>query len=188
MTRSVWSTLDRYGRLAENALLLIMLAMMLSVAVAQIVGRNVFNTGFVWADEFLRLTVLWVALLGSVAASRDHRHLRIDVLSRFMSPRILRWTNFLVDVFTAFICGLLAYYSFLFVVETREYEDLAFATQPLWWFQSILPVGFALMTWRYVLWSVKRLLGVETPNELQAAIAQVDAEQALEAGTQEPGR
>ncbi|MFK8031376.1 MAG: TRAP transporter small permease [Gammaproteobacteria bacterium] len=156
---SALSALDRYGRLAENALLMVMLALMLGVAVWQIFTRNVLNTGFVWADEFLRLTVLWVALLGSIAASRDHRHLRIDVLSRFMSPRILRWTNFLVDVFTAVICGVLAYYSFQFVVETREYEDLAFGTQPLWWFQSILPVGFGLMAWRYLLWSFRRLGG-----------------------------
>ena len=156
---SALDSLDRYGRLAENALLLIILVLMLAVAVTQIVSRNVFNTGFVWADEFLRLTVLWVALLGSIAASRDHRHLRIDVLSRFMSPGILRWTNFLVDMFTALVCALLAYYSFQFVAETREYEDLAFGTRPLWWFQSILPFGFGLMAWRYLLWSFRRLLG-----------------------------
>ena len=158
---SALESLDRYGRLAENALLLIILVLMLVVAVTSIVSRNVFNSGFVWADEFLRLTVLWVALLGSIAASRDHRHLRIDVLSRFMSPRILRWTNFLVDLFTALVCAGLAYYSFQFVAETREYEDMAFGTRPLWWFQSILPIGFGLMSWRYVLWSFRRLLGVK---------------------------
>ncbi len=162
---SALDSLDRYGRLAENALLLIILVLMLAVAVTQIVSRNVFNSGFVWADEFLRLTVLWVALLGSIAASRDHRHLRIDVLSRFMSPGILRWTNFLVDMFTALVCASLAYYSFQFVAETREYEDLAFGTRQLWWFQSILPIGFGLMAWRYFLWSFRRLLGAEEAQQ-----------------------
>jgi TRAP-type C4-dicarboxylate transport system permease small subunit len=162
---SALKALDRYGRLAENGLLLVILVMMLLVAFSQIVSRNVFNSGFIWADEFLRLTVLWVALLGSIAASRDHRHLRIDVLSRFLSPHILRWTNFLVDLFTAAVCAVLAYYSLQFVIETREYEDLAFGTQPLWWFQSILPLGFGLMTWRYVLWAFRRLGGsVDVPQ------------------------
>lgn len=162
---SALKALDRYGRLAENGLLLIILVMMLLVAVSQIVSRNVFNSGFIWADEFLRLTVLWVALLGSIAASRDHRHLRIDVLSRFLSPRILRWTNFLVDLFTAAVCAVLAYYSFEFVLETREYEDMAFGTQPLWWFQSILPLGFGLIAWRYLLWAFRRLGGYEDAPE-----------------------
>lgn len=162
---SALNALDRYGRLAENGLLLVILVMMLLVAFSQIVSRNVFNSGFIWADEFLRLTVLWIALLGSIAASRDHRHLRIDVLSRFLSPHILRWTNFLVDLFTAAVCAVLAYYSLQFVIETREYEDLAFGTQPLWWFQSILPLGFGLMTWRYVLWAFHRLGGaVDVPQ------------------------
>ncbi len=162
---SALKILDRYGRLAENGLLLTTLVMMLLVAIVQIVSRNVFNSGFIWADEFLRLTVLWVALLGSIAASRDHRHLRIDVLSRFLSPRILRWTNFLVDLFTAAVCAVLAYYSFEFVVETRAYKDLAFGTQPLWWFQSILPLGFGLMAWRYLLWAFRRLGGIEEAPE-----------------------
>ncbi len=162
---SALKVMDRYGRMAENGLLLVMLLLMLAVAVTQIVSRNAFNSGFVWADEFLRLTVLWVALLGSIAASRDHRHLRIDVLSRFLAPGILRWTNFLVDLFTAAICAVLTYYSFEFVAETREYEDLAFGTRPLWLFQSILPIGFGLMTWRYFIWSFRRLAGHEGPAQ-----------------------
>lgn len=162
---SALDSLDRYGRLAENAFLMIAIVLMLVVAVTEIVSREVFNSGFAWIGEFLRLTVLWVALLGSIAASRDHRHLRIDVLSRFMSPRILRWNNFLVDLFTAFVCALLAYYSFQFVAETREYEDMAFGASPLWWFQSILPIGFGLIAWRYLLWSFRRLLGFKDTSQ-----------------------
>ena len=41
--------------------------------------------------------------------------------------------------------------------ESFEYEDLAFGNLPLWWFQSILPVGFLLIGFRYAVWAVKRL-------------------------------
>ncbi|NNF16122.1 MAG: TRAP transporter small permease [Gammaproteobacteria bacterium] len=156
----LWLTsLDRAGRVLENALMVGLLLVMLGVAVAQITLRNFFDSGLIWSDEFLRLTVLWIALLGSMAAARDHRHLRIDILSRLLSPTGLRISGFIVDIFTAAICGILAYYSYLFVAEAREYEDLAFGTRPLWWFQTILPIGFAVMTLRYLTWSVRQITG-----------------------------
>lgn len=156
--------LDQFGRFLENGLLLVTLVAMLSVAITQIVSRNFFGTGFVWSDEFLRLTVLWLALIGAVAAARDHRHLRIDVLSHFFPKSITRWTGVIVDLFTSVVCGVLAYYSYLFVAETREYEDLAFADKPLWWFQIILPIGFGLIAWRYLLWTGRGIAGHPPPD------------------------
>lgn len=149
--------LDRFGLLAENTLLMVVLASMLGIAVWQIFARNVYSGGFFWADEYLRLAVLWVAFIGSIAAARDHRHLRIDLLSRLLPPSLTRWTDFIADVATVIICMVLAWYSLEFVRETFEYEDLAFGHLPLWWFQSILPVGFLLIGFRYAVWAMKRL-------------------------------
>ena len=73
----------------------------------------------------------------------------------------------LVDAFTAFICTLLAWYSFLFVRETREYEDLAFGDQPLWWFQIILPIGFGIVALRYAIWCLRQLRGITPPQVAQ---------------------
>ena len=149
--------LDRIGLFAENALLMIVLASMLGIAVWQIFARNVYSGGFFWADEYLRLAVLWVAFIGSVAAARDHRHLRIDLLSRLLPASLTRWTDFIADLATVIICLVLAWYSLEFVRESFEYEDLAFGYLPLWWFQSILPAGFLLIGFRYAVWAMKRL-------------------------------
>ena len=62
------------------------------LAVAQIVLREAFSTGFVWADELLKLLVLWLAMVGSVAASRDNRHIRIDALSHILPDTAIKLT------------------------------------------------------------------------------------------------
>jgi TRAP-type C4-dicarboxylate transport system permease small subunit len=59
---------------------------MISLAFAQIVLRNGFDGGIVWADSLLRIMVLWIALIGAVVASRDQRHINIDLISRFLPP------------------------------------------------------------------------------------------------------
>ena len=69
--------LDRYGRAAENVALVTLLSSMMLIAVGQIVLRQVFSTGIIWADELVKIIVLWLAMFGAVAAARDNRHIRI---------------------------------------------------------------------------------------------------------------
>jgi len=64
--------LEKAGHAIETFLLVGMLTAMILLAVNQIVMREVFNiTGFVWAEELIRLMVLWLALVGSIAAKAD---------------------------------------------------------------------------------------------------------------------
>ena len=93
----------------ETGLLTLVLGAMILLAAAQIGLRNFFGGGFSWADESLRIMVLWVAMLGAVAASRDQRHVSIDALSRFLSPALRRWTRILINLFAAAVCLALAW-------------------------------------------------------------------------------
>jgi TRAP-type C4-dicarboxylate transport system permease small subunit len=36
---------------------------------------------------------------------------------------------------------------------------------PAWWFQSIMPAAFALMTWQFLVQSIKRLRGAAPAAE-----------------------
>ncbi|MEM7612219.1 MAG: TRAP transporter small permease [Pseudomonadota bacterium] len=142
--------LARWGKAGEDAALVLLLGAMILLASSQIVMRNMFDSGFIWADESLRLMVLWLALAGSVAASRADKHISINVLSRFLPATGQLLARVVTNLFTTGVCGLLAYHSWRFVAESREYEDTLLGGQPAWWFQVVLPVAFALMCWRYL--------------------------------------
>lgn len=141
----------------EDALLVILLLAMVGLASLQIVLRNGFDTGLVWIDEFLRILVLWLAMAGAMAASRYDRHLAIDVLTKQLPMRPRLFAMALVNFFTASIVGLLAYHSYRFVMEAREFEDTVLTNLPAWWFQSILPVGFGLIASRYLAFALMRV-------------------------------
>ena len=158
-------TVERIGRLIENLALVVILSGMILLASGQILLRNVFSGGFAWADEALRLMVLWVAMLGAVVASREDRHISIDVLARVLPDVIKRWAIALVNAFTAAVSYTLAWFSWEFVAESRMYEDQLLNDLPAWLFQSILPVAFFLIGYRYSVWFLRRarllLSGVE---------------------------
>lgn len=122
---------------------------MLAMALMQILLRNFFDAGIFWAESFLRILVLWIAMLGAMVATRNANHLSIDVAARFLPARHVLWISVFTSLISSFVCAVIAYYAFLFV--KFEYEDgtIAFAIVPSWVCQSILPFGFGVMSVRF---------------------------------------
>ncbi len=148
---------DRLGRFVETGLLALVLGSMILLAAAQIAFRNLFGGGFPWADEALRIMVLWVAMLGSVAAGRDQRHVSIDALSRYLPAAVRRWSGVLINVFAAAVCLGLAWYAYLFVADSRLADDRVLGgAVPAWAVAAILPVAFALLSYRFLVASLLR--------------------------------
>ncbi|MEE8108957.1 MAG: TRAP transporter small permease, partial [Gammaproteobacteria bacterium] len=107
--------------------------------------------------ELLRILVLWLAILGALAASRDQRHIAIDALTRHLSPRLGMLAALFVSVFVAVVCGFICHASFLFVRGAYIANESVLGGQPAWVFQSILPIGFGLMSWRYLTHAARRI-------------------------------
>lgn len=163
--------LEKLGRRCEDAVLLILLVSMILLASLQIFLRNGFDTGFIWADEMLRIQVLWLALFGAVAASRADRHISIDVLSRSLGPKARRISEIIVDVFTCAVCALLCYHSARFVADARAFEDTLMDTWPAWWFQAALPVCFGLMAYRYGIFAASRSVGLLRGQDADSSLS-----------------
>lgn len=154
LTYRVLEPLERWGTAVENALLVLLLGAMMVLATAQIVLRLFFDAGIIWADEFLKILVLWIALVGSVATSRNRRHLRID-LSHFLPERLSRLPLFAVDAFAAVVCGFIAWHTARYLVLASG--ETVLLGIPAWTVQGILPVAFGLMAYRFALYSLKEL-------------------------------
>jgi len=141
--------LEKAGSALETLLLVSMLTAMMLVAVGQIVMREAFGTGFGWADELVRLMVLWLALVGSIAACRENRHIRIDALSHILPDIAVNLIRILVDVFAAFICAVIAFQAWRYLQIEIEYDDTVLVDTPAWIAHSIMPAAFALMAYRF---------------------------------------
>lgn len=150
-TASLAARLEKWGTALESAALVLLLGALMLLAVGQIVLRVFFSIGFIWADELVKLFVLWIALIASIAASRSNRHLRIDLLSHFVADKYSRFPRMIVDAFAAVMCGLLAWHSWRYVQLTIEFEDSVLVDFPAWIAYSLLPLSFILMSYRFVL-------------------------------------
>jgi TRAP-type C4-dicarboxylate transport system permease small subunit len=143
----------------ETWLIVAVLGGLILLGAAQILLRNFFSIGFAWSDGVARLAVLWLGLLGALAASRDSRHITMGALARWLPPRARLIAGVCADLFGAVVSGALAWFSWVFVSDAREFGDTLIGDVPAWWLQSIMPVAFALMAWQFVAAAVKRARG-----------------------------
>lgn len=160
---TLFSRLDRLGQLLENIALVAMLGGMIVLGFGQIVLREVFETGFVWADELIKLMVLWLAMIGAVAASRDDRHIRIDVLSHILPDSVIKFSRMLVDAFAAAVSAVIAWQAWRYLQLEIEFEDQVLIDTPAWIAHLIVPLAFALISYRFACLALGRLSADKDP-------------------------
>jgi len=133
----------------ETGLLVGLLITMVTIAVVQIVMRNFFGTGLIWAESLLRITVLWLALLGAMVASRKGEHIAIDVIVNKLPSKARYIVMRLNRIITAVICYVIAWYSLLFVIDEYQYGGIAFGIIPHWLCETIIPFSLCIIAIRY---------------------------------------
>jgi len=133
----------------EDAVLALLLGTLVVLASLQIGLRSLLGTGLPWIDPTLRVLVLWLGLLGALAASRDGRHITIDAVSRLLPARAQAAVNAGTGLFTAAVSAIVAWHGGRFVASEFEYASRAFAGIPAWALESIIPFAFGAIALRY---------------------------------------
>ena len=134
----------------EDSLLIGLVASLLLLAVAQIILRNAFGQGILWAEPAMRIAVLWIGMVGGMVACREGGHIKINLFEVYFRGRARRVLASLAHLGACLTCATLAYASWLFVGYERMDGMTTFLNLPAWWFESILPVGFAVMALRFL--------------------------------------
>lgn len=135
----------------ETALVSLSLLTMITLAFLQVVLRNAFDMGISWGDPVVRALVLWVGFLGASLATQQKGHIRFDVISKFLPPRVHQFTEFFVSLVSAFICILLTQASYGFMEMEREFGSMLVGEIPTWVGLIIIPISFIIMAFRFVL-------------------------------------
>ncbi len=134
----------------ETGLIAALVLAMVALAGAQIVLRNVADSGLSWADPLLRAMVLWAAMLGALAAARDDRHIGLDLVTHFVHGTARRVLRLVTLLFAAAVAGAMAWYG-IGLVQLDYGSGATIAGIPNWVLESIVPVGFGLLALRLAL-------------------------------------
>ena len=169
--KKLLASLEKAGRLAEDCTVVALLGTMVVLAVAQIVNREIFGGALQisWSDELVRIIVLWLAMVGSIAAARDNKHIRIDAIAHLLSGTAVRWIRVVVDLFAAAVCAFIGYHAWRLVAMEREWGDMAAIDVPLWLLHTVVPAAFVLISYRFLIQVVSELIALVGGDSEEAA-------------------
>lgn len=153
---------------AEKTLAIILLGLMILLSFLQVVLRNIFSTGILWADPLLRNFVLWLAFLGASLATHNEKNINVDIFSRFLSERGRHFVKTVIYVFAGTVSFFLLKASITFLFDEFESKTILFTIGELnilsWWMQLIIPIGFGLMMFRFFLFALQYFIKALFPQ------------------------
>ena len=153
----------------ERSVVVLLLGVMIALAFLQVILRNIFSMGFLWADPLLRHMVLWVGLLGASLATQQEKHINLDIITRLFSTKYINYIRILTNLFASIITYFLAEAGFTFLKSEIESNEILFTvgetTFQAWWFQLIIPLGFGLMTFRFLINAIEHIIKIFHPSK-----------------------
>jgi TRAP-type C4-dicarboxylate transport system permease small subunit len=144
-------SLDRLLAKTETIVLVIFLGSMVLLAFLQVVLRNVFGTGMVWADTLVRHLLLWAGFVGGAIAAFEGRHISIDALTKYLPQRWKHIAGVTTNLFGAFVCYYLADAGLTFVRSELEAGGEFLFGLPGYVGMVIIPVGYVLIGVHFLL-------------------------------------
>lgn len=150
---------------AERLLLCLLLSCAVLLAFLQVLLRGFFGGGLLWADTLLRHLVLWMGFLGAGLAAATGRQFAVDASAHLLSGRPRALAGLAAHGFTAFVCLRLCQASLSFLREELAHAGALFTVAgravPAWAFELILPLGFALLCFHYLVRTLESALSLQ---------------------------
>jgi len=131
---------------------------MILLSFSQVILRNFFQHGILWADIFLRQLVLWVGFLGASLAVCKDKHICIDFLPNVLPHQWKPKLRIITHLATSIISAILAWSAWRFLQFEMEGDSVLFLDIPVWLFQTILPYSFAVISIRFFLRALDSLV------------------------------
>ena len=148
--KPAWNQLDAFISRLEKGLIVILLSVMVLLAFTQIIMRNFFSSGLSWGEPLVRYLVLWVGFTGAALATKEGKHITIELFSVWKSKKAHPLPTAISHLFSAIVCGLLTLAAFKFLLFEAQMGSAAFFNIPVWVPESIIPLTFGLMCIRYL--------------------------------------
>lgn len=168
----------------EESLIAMILGVMTLITFVNVIARYIFNSNILWALEATVFLFAWLVLIGASYCVKKNAHLGVDIVVNAVSPNMQR-TLTLLAVAVCVIFSLLVLYGAVtywlpFATDRAWYEvDDIPAPELLQQFAGVLnegerweklprfipyfclPLGFTLLTWRFLQAGRRAWLGTQ---------------------------
>ena len=153
---------DKNIALLEGWLIITLLWLMVIFTFIQVCLRGLYTHGHFqwanalmghldWSEPFVRLLVLWLTFLGASLVTRENKHIKIDLFSSFLPSKLMPVRELVLSLVCVLISSIMLKVSIDYFKMEIEFGGTIFLQFPSWAGEIIIPVGFALILFRFVI-------------------------------------
>ncbi len=146
-----FKTLDNYLAKIEKIFLVIGVCVMVLVVFFDILLRELFDSGFIWAKELAAFLMIWIGFVGASLAAKENKHIVVGIPEKLFPKKVLPYVSLFASVIIFAVTILIAYLGFNYVLETKEFGETSLVLNiPLWIVQIIIPVSLVIIAIRFI--------------------------------------
>jgi len=136
--------LSEYVDKASRAALLLIMATMVSVILAQVFARYVLNAAMAWPEELTIFLLSWMTFIGSAIALKSWQHIGITLFANMLSINYRKFLSILVKLTVLFFAVFLTYTGVILVQKSTHMVSDGLRISMMWPRLS-MPVGGVIM-------------------------------------------
>jgi len=151
----------------EQAILVMLLAMIVLIMLLQVIMRYVFNNSLSWPEELARILFVWFTFIGLSYSTAKRIHVRIDLLVNVFPAGLKNTILFLVDLL------MLSFFIIIGAKGISALNKLVISGQataalgiPIQYIMSALEVGIILSIARLIQNIVKDLISYKNKHSM----------------------
>ena len=162
----------------EEAIMVVLLAVISCVMMAQIVARNIFNS-MTWPEEFSRYCYIWTVFLSLGYTIKKGNMLKVGLVMDLLPQKIRRAIEILANLIILAICVVFFRYSITYTGIIHKTGQISPAMHiPMWimYLSTVLGFGMAsIRTAQEVVSNIKNF-NVKAETTLEATIKEAKEE------------
>ncbi len=141
------SYFEKFERFAVSWSIIVMA----SVSIINVIGRNVFQHSFTWAEEVTQFAIVWVTFIGISYAARLGVHIRMTALFDFLPKKGRKILMIIIASGTAALMFFLAWYGLQYTLNLYAIQRRTLGLRiPLYLIIMWVPIGFVSAGLQYV--------------------------------------
>ncbi len=162
----------------EEAIMVVLLALISCVMMAQIIARNVVNS-MTWPEEFSRYCYIWTVFLSLGYTIKKGNMLKVGIIMDLLPQKVRRTIEILVNIIILAVFVVFFRYSITYTNILRTTGQLSPAMQiPMWIMYLSTIIGFGLASIRSAqeIVSNVRNFNVKAQTTLEATLKEAKEE------------
>lgn len=120
------------------------LFVLLAIFNVAVVMRYFVDRPLQWTEEVAGLLMIWIVMLGGIAAERDNQHLAIPVVVDLLPPKLTAAVNLVVSLASAAFLVYVSYVGLVLALGVK-FKVTDILRISYFWIDIAIPVGFVVI-------------------------------------------